>query len=137
VSQLKEIVLSVRVRRSRPRPDNHVQLDFLDQLFAGEPVVVKAAMMRTVKVYRPTAGLLARYRGLADIAPDEWLDFFPQTGDEWSREDQEYLIAWWGKDDVMSLAYALGRPPWGLQREVCRLRREGWRIEYLREDKLK
>jgi len=134
VSHPQEIVLSVKARRSRPRPDNHVQLDFLDQLFAGEPVVVNAVRMRTVKVYRPTPGLLARYQGLADIAPDEWLDYFPQTGDEWSREDREYLIAWWGKDDVMSLAYALGRPPWGLQREVCRLRRLGVKIAYLRED---
>lgn len=79
-----------------------------------------------------SAALLARYRGLSDIPPEEWLDFFPNTDQTWTPEDENYLLDWWGIDDVMDLAYALGRPPWGLQRQVCKLRKEGFEIDYIR-----
>lgn len=133
MNQPKEIIVSVRVRRSRKRPDQHVQIDMMELLFPPD-LVVRQTIKRAVRAYRPTPGLLSRFRGLSDIAPDEWFDYFPKTGEAWTDEDREYLVAWWGRDDVMSLAYALERPPWGLQREVCRLRREGVRIAYLRDD---
>ncbi len=108
------------------------QTDFLAQLFPeGEP----ARRAHIVKAFRPSPGLLARYRGLSDIAPDEWYEFFGKTAEPWSDEDREYLVEWWGRDDVLSLSYALERPPWGLQREVCRLRRMGVEIAYLREER--
>lgn len=66
---------------------------------------------------------VAEYPGLAEIPLAEWRDFFPESGHPWSREDRAYLMAWWGKDDILSLAYALGRPPWALQREVSRIRK--------------
>ena len=113
----------------------HGQSDFLAQLFPddeGQPIVRRAHI---VKAFRPSPGLLARYRGLSDISPDEWYEFFGKTAEPWSDEDREYLVEWWGRDDVLSLSYALERPPWGLQREVCRLRRMGVEIAYLREER--
>lgn len=84
---------------------------------------------------RACQNILKRYRGLEDIPESEWDDFFPNTDKPWSQEDLEYLIEWWGKDDVVSLAYALGRPPWGLQRTVSRLRKRGVHISYQRQCK--
>lgn len=86
--------------------------------------------VRDARVFRE--GLLTHYRGLTDIAPGEWSDFFPNDGKGWSPPDRSYLIERWGHDDTMSLAYALGRAPWNLQREVCRLRKQGVEIAYLR-----
>ena len=129
----KHIELKVKVSRigkSSPEP-TYEQLC----LFGLPPVPIPPVKKKiTIKVYRPTAKLVARYHGLADITPEEWSEFFPKNAKEWTDEDRDYLVAWWGKDDTMSLAYALGRPPWNLQREICRLRREGHDIEYLRLD---
>lgn len=86
------------------------------------------------KPVRISATILARYAGLADIPPDEWYEFFPNTGKPWTKSEREYLVQWWGKDDILSLSYALGRPPWGLQREVSRLRKAGVHIGYQRGD---
>lgn len=120
-----QVVITVHARR---RKANRVTED---QLKIPELITITT---RAVKIYRPTPGLVARYAGLAEIDPDEWFEYFPKTGKEWSDEDRDYLIEWWGREDVMSLAYALERPPWGLQREVCRLRRAGVSITYLRHD---
>ncbi len=124
----KHIEVTVQVGKPRPRQTESEQLSLF------ELIAPKRVIKRKLTVYRPTQRLAARYHGLADIPPDEWFDFFPNTGEEWTEEDREYLLAWWGKDDVMSLAYALGRPPWGLQREICRLRKDGVEIAYLRHD---
>lgn len=90
---------------------------------------------RTLTVFI-SAGTVANYPGLAEIPLNEWHSFFPLSGTPWSKEDRAYLVAWWGKDDVLSLAYALGRPPWALQREVSRLRtKEHVAIPYQRHER--
>jgi hypothetical protein len=107
-----------------------MQADFMVELF-GEDTVVRR---RTMQVTRYSPDILARYRGLADIDPREYKSYFPKNGRPWSASDTKYLLEWWGKDDVLSLSYALGRPPWGLQRQICKLRRHGIQgIPYLRE----
>ncbi|MCL6455069.1 MAG: hypothetical protein K6T78_15790 [Alicyclobacillus sp.] len=108
-----------------------VQLDFLRNL--GE-TSTPARKRVTYRVRRYSPALLARYRGLADIPPEEYHTFFPKTDKPWSIADRQYLLEWWGKDDILSLSYAIGRPPWSLQREICRLRKHGIvAIPYLRE----
>lgn len=99
-----------------------------------EKTIVISVKASRPPAFRPTDGLLSRYSGLWDIPPASWYSYFPKTGVSWSVEDRQYLIDWWGKEDVMTLAYALERPPWGLQREVSRLRKEGVKIAYLRSD---
>jgi len=78
--------------------------------------------------------ILSRYSGLSDISEGEWESYFPNNGKPWRKRDLQYLATWWGKDDVLSLSYALGRPPWNLQRAVCQMRARGIEIVYLRED---
>lgn len=122
-----------------------VQTGFLAQLFPeefekresetaplGQPSPNRPVTRHTVRI---SQSILRRYAGLSQIPPGEWLAYFPNTGKPWKQRDLQYLADWWGKDDVLSLAYALGRPPWGLQREVCKMRRQGAEIEYQRVDK--
>ncbi|WDL97827.1 hypothetical protein [Alicyclobacillus sp. ALC3] len=117
-----------------------VQMSFMELLFPseptqatlGQPLPHRPVARRAVRI---SASILQRYTGLSEIAPGEWLTYFPNTGKPWKQRDLKYLAEWWGKDDVLSLAYALGRPPWGLQREICKMRRQGVEIAYQRVDK--
>ncbi|WDL96386.1 hypothetical protein [Alicyclobacillus sp. ALC3] len=124
-----------------------VQLSFMELLFPDEQVTSVTAhgqlspkrqiarRARGTDEVRISANILQRYTGLSEIDPGEWMTYFPNTGKPWKQRDLKYLADWWGKDDVLSLAYALGRPPWGLQREICKMRRQGVEIAYQRVDK--
>ena len=57
--------------------------------------------------------LMRRYPPLRDIPDDEWEDFFP-PGRKWTRDDDEYLKSWYGREPIISLTYAIGKPPWSL-----------------------
>ncbi|MHB1681284.1 MAG: hypothetical protein ACYCYO_00455 [Bacilli bacterium] len=65
--------------------------------------------------------LLQHYSPLHDIPDDEWEDFFP-PGRGWTPEDDEYLLTWYGRESVISLAYALGKEPWKVRERACLLR---------------
>lgn len=123
-----------------------VQTDFLEQLFPrerelesatlGQPPPHRPIARRAHTEVRISASILRRYAGLSEIPPGEWLSYFPNTAKPWKQRDLQYLADWWGKDDALSLAYALGRPPWSLQRMVCQLRRTGVaQVAYQRIDK--
>ena len=75
---------------------------------------------------------IRRYTGMAELSEREYRRLFPKVGQPWRTDDLQYLCEWWGRDDALSLAYALGRPPWSLQRTVSRLRREGADVPYIR-----
>jgi hypothetical protein len=53
-----------------------------------------------------------------------------------SEEDRILLLEWCGREDIMSMSCVLGRAPWGLQREVCKLRKLGVFMEYRQIDKV-
>ncbi|WP_436663582.1 hypothetical protein ACOALA_03970 [Alicyclobacillus acidoterrestris] len=75
---------------------------------------------------------IKHHPALQEITDEEWDEYFPKTGTEWTTLDMQYLVDWWGKDDIISLSYALERPPWDLYRVIQKLRKEGHDIPYLR-----
>ena len=66
--------------------------------------------------------LLRHYPPLRDIPEDEWEEFFPPNRG-WTLEDDDYLLTWYGRESVISLAYALGKEPWKVRERACLLRR--------------
>ena len=61
------------------------------------------------------------YSALDGIAPDEWDDIFDRVGQPWDSDEDEYLREWYGRDDIVSLSYALGRTPWTVVRRYNQL----------------
>lgn len=49
---------------------------------------------------------LRRYPPLRDIPDAEWDAFFPSG--PWTPDDDAYLKEWYGREPIVSLAYAIG-----------------------------
>lgn len=125
---------SVERRCSPSHEDERVERPCEQPRWFDLPTVRPRATGVPPRVVRISARTLARYEGLADVPVADWASYFPNAGVPWNAADRAYLIAWWGKDAILSLAYALGRPPWVLQREVSRLRKTGVAIAYQRDE---
>lgn len=64
----------------------------------------------------------ARYRKILEAIPkSEWDEFFPNSAKPWTPTDVDYLLDWYGRDDTLSLAYALGRTPWSVSEMARKL----------------
>lgn len=63
-----------------------------------------------------------RYKRIVDSIPEsEWDDFFPNMAKPWYPSEIRYLREWYGREDTLSLSYALGRTPWSLASMANRL----------------
>lgn len=51
------------------------------------------------------------YPELDNIPKEEWGDFFFNASQPWNKEDLDYLVEWYEKDNLLNLSYALGRTP--------------------------
>lgn len=61
------------------------------------------------------------YSALDGIAPEEWNEIFDRVGEPWDIDEDEYLLDWYGRDEIVSLSYALGRTPWTVVRRYNQL----------------
>ncbi len=64
---------------------------------------------------------IERWPALRDIPSDEIFTLFDRQGLAWEKEEIDYLRDWYGKEDTLSLAYALGRTPNSISQKFKRL----------------
>lgn len=66
-------------------------------------------------------GHLRRFPALRLIPLSEWDEFFEREGQPWTLEEEVYVEQWFGLEDTMSIAYALGRLPRSIRSKAWRL----------------